>query len=112
MYDTFIYKCPHCDKETDVQTKLGECCLDSWRLGDKTSINDGFYKLAWPCHNCNKYSAIEIYRDGLFYMIMKEIPREKKGFQEVLYGQLAPLGTDPKKILDEYVQEIKKIFKE
>lgn len=111
MFDTFIYKCPHCHQETDAQTNLGEGVLDSWRLGDKTTVPDGFYRLAWPCHNCNDYAVVEIYRGGLFYMVLKEVPFGKKGSQEVIYGNLKSIGTDPKKILNEYVQELKKAFK-
>lgn len=43
MYDTFFFNCPNCKEDTDVQTKLGECYLDNWSIGDETTIQEGIW---------------------------------------------------------------------
>jgi len=126
MYDTFGFRCPRCHTEMEVQTKMGDRCLDHWRIGDKTSINDGFYRLVESCQKCNTYPIVEISREGIFYRAYKAPPRKRPDqkindlvgidwiWQEGPGGRLLPIGTDIEqefKKFNDQVQEIVKIIK-
>jgi predicted RNA-binding Zn-ribbon protein involved in translation (DUF1610 family) len=106
MYDTFIYNCPFCGIETDTQTKLGEQCLDYWRLGDETTIEPGSYRAKDPCTNCGQYSVFRVSADKKLTNISKEAEPDSK--QEVLFGTLRPIGTDPEKALNEFADALKR----
>ena len=52
LYDTFFYTCPHCGKEADSQTKLGECAMHTLTIGCEFPMN-GRILLKSNCHNCD-----------------------------------------------------------
>jgi len=108
MYDTFDFNCPKCGVETDPQTKLGERCLDRWRLGDETTIDDGIYRLRDKCHECGTFATVVI-ENKIFIEVLKFAPRTAK--QEMPFGGLAPLGTDPEEALKKAADLLKIEFK-
>jgi len=61
-YDTFIYNCPNCGKETSSQTKLGECVLRTLVIGSTFSC-DGKYLMKNKCEHCSSENTV-IIRDG------------------------------------------------
>jgi hypothetical protein len=109
MYDTFRFKCPNCEVETDAQTKMGECCLDNWTLGSKTTVPDGHYRVKDNCHKCGFFAFVEI-KNGIFWMVDK-FPRQTT-LQDMPYGGTQKLGADPDKQIKDIANALKKAYKE
>lgn len=107
MYDTFRFSCPKCGEETDPQTKLGEQLLDNWRLGDRTTMPDGEYRMKDECYNCGHYSTVTI-KNGIFKSVSKE--PSSNALQEVGFGDLKPLGTCPKEEIKRLADIFRKAF--
>jgi hypothetical protein len=114
MFDTLIFNCQKCGKETDSQTKLGDCCLDSWRVGDRTTIKDGSYMVKDACHECGNLATVVIKNQGIFWMAL-EAPTEDT-LQEIIYGNLIKVGDDPKaeneRIINLFAEAIKQSWEE
>lgn len=109
MFDTFLYKCPFCGEDTYCQTKLGENMLDSWRIGDKTTLSDLEFVGRDSCHECGERATFTIEK-----AIFKEVKKDPsdKALQEVIWGNLKPLGTDPDEIIEEVAKQMREVFKE
>ena len=99
----FFYTCPNCGEEADVQTKLGECALDSWEIGEKTILKDGLYRSKDGCYKCNCKPTIEI-KDGIFVKMYLDPPSGT--MQEMHWGYLEALGADPDKQIKDFAQQI------
>jgi hypothetical protein len=54
MYDTFTGECPKCGAAFEAQTKMFDCCLHDFRLGDKVADDNYSWKyvLPDPCGKC------------------------------------------------------------
>ena len=80
-YDTFIYNCPNCGKETSSQTKLGECVLRTLVIGSTFSC-DGKYLMKNKCEHCSSENTV-IIRDG---RIKEFVKRSEAIFKEGNWG--------------------------
>lgn len=56
MYDTVFFVCPDCNEETvDIQTKDGDCCLDSfYQHAVPAHLAHGLAGSIGDCSNCGK----------------------------------------------------------
>lgn len=57
MYDSIYCTCPYCNKDTELQSKSGECALDSYRLNNVPyDVGKGIiHPNGWTlCNNCKK----------------------------------------------------------
>lgn len=74
MYDHFCGKCPMCGKDTYSQTKLEECIMKDFNLGDKIDMYDCKIQCKDPCE-CGATLVAEI-KHGLFLGFVNEKPTE------------------------------------
>lgn len=55
MFDTVWVTCPHCSERTDLQSKSGNCMLDSFELNDAPLsvmgdlVDGGGWRQCWRC---------------------------------------------------------------
>jgi hypothetical protein len=65
LFDTIIIKCPHCNGETDIQTKAGDCMLQEYdRFTVPVSIAYFINDVEQHCVHC----------DGV-YKVSFELPK-------------------------------------
>lgn len=86
LYDTFVYNCSYCGKETNSQTKLGECVLTDLEIGDEFP-RDGKILMKNPCEHCDKYNTVVIV-DGI---ITEFTQGEEAVFDEGYWGGIEKL---------------------
>jgi hypothetical protein len=108
MYDTFNFNCANCGEETDAQTKLGENCLDYWRLNDETTVEDGCYRVKDECHKCGHRNTVVIVKRH-FVAVLKDAPTI--AMQEGHWGALLKLDVDFEKYQTELFDEVGKMIK-
>lgn len=63
MFDRVYVDCPHCGQHTELQSKAGECMLNSWTLktAPRNVLEDLAYGGGWrKCKHCEEEIEIEI----------------------------------------------------
>ena len=60
LFDEFVGTCPHCGGEFYSQTKLTECEMRDYRIGDKIDLPDQRLRLRDPCSKCDKDVVVAI----------------------------------------------------
>ncbi len=81
MFDTFIYSCSSCGKETSSQTKLGKCLMDNLIIGCEFP-RDGKIMMKDGCEHCGEPSVVVIV-DGI---IIRFIGEKEATFIEERWG--------------------------
>ena len=84
-YDYFIDKCPKCNKEVSVQTKLLECQFRYVMKGEHANLDDMVMLTKDPCE-CGEDIKVKIH-DGK----MKGFTQEEATHVELRFGGLEPI---------------------
>lgn len=82
-YDTFVYNCPNCKKDTNSQTKLGECEMHALTIGCEFP-RDGKILMKNSCEHCKKKNVVVI-EDAI---IMRFGKKEEAIYKEVRWGSV------------------------
>ena len=55
MFDTLVLKCPNCDTENEVQSKMGPCVMERFTVANAPLcvLEDVSHKL-FKCSECNE----------------------------------------------------------
>lgn len=103
MFDSIRGKCPNCNKNVEIQTKLGECLLREYNL-DKLPV-DIATAIAWKknyietCEHCNSKFMLQLdipaVISGKLVVVTDEVLDEiKKREYEVLRINVSPISED------------------
>lgn len=89
VYDTFVYNCPHCGKETSSQTKLGDCGMVCLRIGDKFPVN-GKLQMKEFCEHCGCDNCVIVEKK----VIINFIQGNRAKMEEGLFGSCEECGEE------------------
>ena len=89
MYDFLYGKCPKCDREVWVETKLLDNTMDTYKLGDSVGLKDMNVQLKLICQ-CFRVLVAK-FQGGKYMGFTTEEPTHK----EMPWGSLEDLQCDP-----------------
>lgn len=94
MFDTIYYKCRECERKTSSQTKLGECSLRVFKIGNNFLGEEIYMNLILKnkCEFCKKENCINIQAGKINKIVSIKDATHKEG----LFGNLEQLNIKEK----------------
>ena len=77
-YDFFTGSCPSCGREIGLQTKLADCVMRDYKVGDEMQVSNMKLWAKDSCYNCKARITVEI-SNGKVVAFSLAKPTHKEG---------------------------------